>query len=499
MKVYQYILISLFLVATSCTKIDEDIYSGIPIDKYPENEDQVSSLSVTAYNYLKPLIDDDGWWYLAQEVSSDEMVFPTRDTDWDDGGKWRVMHEHNWTNDVEGVNRMWEKFWEGISNINKLIEVRLMSLPQDESIEKQIKQVETLRGFFYYLLLDNYGDVPYLSTFVNAPELPTKLPRVQVFDSVVTNLENNLPDLKKIDRKNMATRYMAHALLAKLYLNAEVYTGTPNWEKAEDYIDSVLNGPFSLANDVLAPFVTENQNNSEIIFAIPYDENNYQGFRLHMRTLHYQHDETYKMTNGPWNGGAVMPEHFELYDSNDARLSYFIYGPQFDIEGKPIIESSTKLPLNISPEIPDIKMNSNDHTQEQIKTSGARIGKYEIKTGAKENLSNDFVLFRLTDFILMKAEVELRKNGVVSNGTLELVNKIRERANVAEFTAIELTLDKLLEERGRELFAEGHRRQDLIRFGKWEGSWEWKEIKDESYRTFPIPKWATDANPNLLK
>ncbi|MBE0641113.1 MAG: RagB/SusD family nutrient uptake outer membrane protein, partial [Bacteroidales bacterium] len=101
-------------------------------------------------------------------------------------------------------------------------------------------------------------------------------------------------------------------------------------------------------------------------------------------------------------------------------------------------------------------------------------------------------LFRISDFYLMKAETEIRQG----NSGDEWINPIRQRAGVSAWSGA--TLEQLLSERGRELYLEGHRRQDLIRFGKWENAWWEKDASTPERRTFPIPKWATDANPNLL-
>jgi hypothetical protein len=142
-------------------------------------------------------------------------------------------------------------------------------------------------------------------------------------------------------------------------------------------------------------------------------------------------------------------------------------------------------------------MQAADFTPEQIRTTGARVGKYEIKIGAKENLSNDFPLFRITDFYLVKAELMIRIGGPGDGD--EWITPIRERAGVGAIEPISgWTLEQLLAERGRELYCEGHRRQDQIRFGTWESEWWEKEAHGPDKRTFPIPKWATDANPNLL-
>lgn len=490
------IILILAIVGTtfySCTKLDEIYYDKIPGHLYPENDAQIANLSVDAYKRLQILIDDNGWWFLAQEMTSDEFCCPVRGSDWFDGGKWLYLHTHQWTNDIDAVNTMWSAFWEGITSCNQIIDM-LNTLEDSEAIHRKKAEVEVVRSFYYYLLLDNYGDAPYLTT-ANLPSdfLPTKISRKAIFDSVTTTVANNIKYLKDIDNKYMATRYMAYALLAKLYLNAEVYTGVPQWEKAGLYCDSVMAGPYSLEADFLAPFKTNNQNSSEIIFSIPFDENTAHGFRLHMRSLHYQSNLTFDMPVGPWNGLCAVYDFYQTYEDNDARKSgYFMTGQQYSHDGKIIIESITNEPLVIDPFVPAINMQEGNFTPKQIRTTGARVLKYEIKLGAKENLSNDFPLFRLSDIYLMKAETEIR----LGRSGDQWINPIRRRAGVAEWNGA--TLQQLLDERGRELWVEGHRRQDQIRFGKWESAWWEKPATTPERRTFPIPKWATDSNPNLL-
>jgi len=280
-------------------------------------------------------------------------------------------------------------------------------------------------------------------------------------------------------------------LLAKLYLNAEVYSGTPQWEKAGDVIDDVLAGPYIFDPNVSGPFKTANEKNSEIIFSIPFDEDNYQGFRIHMRTLHYNSNLTFDMSAGPWNGGCATKLQFDRYESGDIRRDAFlIYGPQKESSGVPLMDGERL--VNLNPFLPALWIKSGSATYEEIKMSGARIGKFEIKLGAKENLSNDFPLFRYTDFLLMKAETEIR----LARSGDQWINQVRDRAEVGPFT--NATLDQLLDERARELFAEGHRRQDQIRFGKWNQAW-WEKSAQDGKSTFPVPKWASDANSNLLE
>lgn len=493
MKKLIYIIGILSVFAVSCTDLDEQVFDSIPGSEYPENADQVSGMAVDAYARLKDLADDAGWWYLAQETTSDELVFPTRDTDWDDGGKWRVLHQHTWTNDVDAVNSMWGNLFGSVTRCNQTID-DLKKLTQSDIIDAKIKEVETMRSFFYYLLIDNYGNVPYITSTIDAPELPFSSARADVFNSITSQLEEALPDLKLIDNKYMATRYMAFSLLAKLYLNAKVYTGTPQYEKAAMYIDSILAGPYALDADVLTPFVTDNGSSRENIFTIPYDEDDFQGFRIHMRSLHYQSNLTFDMSAAPWNGCAVVKDFYDKYEATDNRQDYFLQGPQTTSGGTAIKDDAGRQ-IVLNPVIPALNMNSS-YTPAEIKNSGARIVKYEIAKGAKENLSNDFVLFRLSDFMLMKAELILTPASGITGDADALVNPIRLRANVSAFVG--MTLEQLKDERGREMFMEGHRRQDLIRWGEFGKQW-WEKTADTEDRTiFPIPKWATDANPNLL-
>ncbi len=494
MKKLLYIL-SIIMMSVACTDLTEEVYDKLPSDVYPENEEQVAGLAVDAYAKMKDLVDDAGWWFLAQETTSDELVFPTRDTDWDDGGKWRVLHQHAWTNDVDAVNSMWGNIFGAVTRCNQIVD-QMNQMPQSDLIDAKIMEVETMRSFYYYLLMDNYGPIPYLTSAEDVPEQPFRLNRTEVFNNITTQLEEALPALKAIDNKYMATRYMAYSLLAKLYMNAEVYTGTAQNGKAEAYVDSVLAGPYSLESNVMAPFVTDNSSSSEIIFSIPYDEDDFQGFRIHMRSLHYNSNLTYDMNVGPWNGCAVVKDFYDLYEATDARKSYFLEGPQTDSKGQPIMwepEKDVQIQLDLNPVIPALQMNTSDNTPAEIKASGARVVKYEIAKGAKENLSNDFVLFRLTDFMLMKAELVLLRGGNAD----DYVNPLRVRAGVGEYAG--LTLDELKNERGREMFLEGHRRQDLIRWGDFTKAWWEKDASTAERTIFPVPKWASDANPNLLE
>ncbi len=480
------------LLNSSCTKIQDPLYDSVNENDFPENLTQLAIVPSPAYKQMQYFLDGGGWWF-AQELTSDEMVCPTRHTDWADGGKWAVLHTHEWTNTTEAVSSMWGNFIDGTRFANKIIE-RLQELPQTESSIISISKMKILRSYYYYLLIDNYGDVPYVTKFKDAVAEPEKEPRATIFNNITQEIAKELQVIPIAQiSKYSVTRAMAYSLLAKLYLNSEVYTGTPQWEKAGKYCDTLMTLGYALEPNALGPFITMNENSTENIWTIPFDEDKFKGFNLHMRTLHYNSNLTFDMPVGPWNGFAVTESHYNSYPLGDKRKGYFLVGQQYDIGGKPINDvAAGNLPLIFNPYIPKLIMDASN-TPEEIRMSGARVVKFEIKKGAKADLSNDFPIFRYADILLMKAEAEIRQG---RSGD-EWVNMIRERAGLNDLSGV--TLTQLLEERGREMFWEAHRRQDQIRFGTFNEEGWYKPASDPSRKIFPIPQWAVDVNPNLAK
>lgn len=477
----------------ACTDLEENAYDRLPGTLYPENADQIATAPVAAYQPLNDFLDWGGWWF-CQELPSDEMVCPTRHTDWDDGGKWRVLHTHTWTNTTEANSAMWGTFYKGIGICNQKIE-GLAPTASTDAGKTVIAKLKVLRAYYYYLLIDNYGDVPYVTKFDGAPSQPSKALRANVCDSIITEIKANVKYLPvTLPSKSAVTKGMAYSLLAKIYMNIGVYKGTPDWVTAEKYCDTIIGlNAYSLMSDRLAPFITENQTSPENIFTIGFDEDNAKGFNLHMRTLHYESNKTYDMSVGPWNGFCTTEDHYNTYSSQDKRKSYFIVGQQYDAAGQKLIDpGAANALLIIDPHIAKLQLDASN-TLKEIRMSGARVKKFEIKLGAKDNLSNDFPIFRYADILLMKAESMVRQG---KNGD-DYVNMIRDKAGVTPFSNV--TLDELLAERGREMFWEAQRRQDLIRFGKFNNAWWEKPASAPSRMTFPVPQSAIDANPNLAK
>ena len=186
-----------------------------------------------------------------------------------------------------------------------------------------IAEVKVLRGLFYYWLLDGYGNVPIVKSFADADPNPATASRAEVFTFIKEDLEANVPNLSRtVDQSTYAraTYYMGQALLAKLHLNAEVYTGSPSWQGVIDACDAIIDGgAYSLEGNYFANFNEENSGSAENIFVIPYDENQAQGFNIPAQTLHYSSQETFNLTFQPWNGYCAVQEFYESYEDGDLR------------------------------------------------------------------------------------------------------------------------------------------------------------------------------------
>ena len=496
MKKIFFIALAIISLLPACTDLGDNLYDRIPSADFPENDIQAALMMIPIYKPLQDYCDYGGYWY-AQEIPGDCITAPTRGNDWDDGGKWRALHQHTWTNDIEAVNAMWYRFYKGSYEANKLIEYLQPAIDEgNAAAEITVAKSKVMRCFYYWNAIDNYGDIPYVTSFANAPDLPMKEDRAVIWQSLVDEIEEVYSTIPVTGSKYSVTRGMAFTLLAKLYINAEVYTGTPQWEKADAYLDSVINlGAYSLESAPLAPFVTSNESSPENIFTIGYDENTYTGFNLHMRTLHYESQKTFNMSVQPWNGYAAMEDFYNTFDANDLRKEMFLIGKQYSYDGTLLFDDGANGDtLKFTANIPALKMDEANQTLSEIRMSGARVVKFEIESGASANLSNDFPLFRYADIILMKAETQIRLNGAGAGD--EYINMTRSRAGLTDLSGA--TLDDVLEERAKEFVWEAQRRMDLIRFGKFLDAWWEKEADDSADRTvFPIPQWAIDANPNL--
>lgn len=490
--------LGLMMAGYACTDLTEDQFSEVGQEEADEIEKGLADpqkLVLSAYNKIGGF-GGHGGIFSMQEISSDEMMIPQRGGDWYDGGYWLRTHRHEFGSDIEGLNNTWNMLYGCIAVCNRSIYKAPILIPsQGEAIAAELR---ALRALCYFYLCDMFGNVPIIKSYPgNLEEAATKS-RAEVFAFVESELNAVTPSLARTKTYGRINYYAAKAILAKLYLNAQVYTGTAKWAECVTACNDVLTGsPYSMEADYYTNFKTNNDVSNENLLVIPYNRTTRTGFNLPQMTLHYASQATYNLRDQPWNGYCSLAEFYNSYDNTDKRKKNFVAGPQFGADGvTPIEDPSAEnsdpdgKPLNYTPQI-------NEHFPNCLRQAGVRIGKFEFASGATPDLDNDYPLFRLGDIILTKAEALWRQNNA-SVEALTLVNQIRTRAGVTPFAS--LTADNLLAERGREMFAESWRRNDMIRFGKFFKRYDQFKLLDNEAACkglFPIPKPQLNSNVAL--
>ncbi len=481
--------LALVMIATACEEPEQEIFDGLTPEEVASSDNPflIDVLKASAYSRIIGTWGGHNSLWSLHEVSSDEMVIAHKGADWEDGGQWIRVHQHNFGPTEESIGNSWAYLYTAIGEINLL----LQQYPDVASLTAELR---VLRAMVYLWLIDAYGNVPIILETDTDPTPPTNS-RAEVFSFIESSVVDNLAALPSTNAKTTFNQMSARALLAKLYLNAEVYTGTARWSDAEAQIDAIINsGNYSLESNYFASFATNNGGSTENILTIPYDENNAGGFNLAQMTGHYLTQRTFNLQEQPWNGYASLEAFYNSYEDNDSRKLSFLVGPQFASDGTRLEDISAEdndpdgAPLTFTPEINELRPNS-------LRQAGARVGKFEFQSGAGQSLSNDFPIFRYGDFLLMKAEVRMRQGD--DAGALDYVNQVRQRAGADPLTVIDA--DIMLAERGREVFAEGWRRSDLIRFGKFNDAWWEKPASDPNRNLFPIPQGQIDVNPDLVQ
>jgi hypothetical protein len=480
----------LLLVGQACQEPDQEIFSTIPSDEVLNSEDPdvLAVLAASAYAQLAGTWGAHNSLWSMHEISSDEMAITQKGADWQDGGMWLRMHRHEWLPTEESINNGWNYVFDNVGNVNNL----LKNFNENEILNAELSVV---RALLYYWLLDAYGSVPIIEEDDTNPTPVNNTPQ-EVFNFIESEVQAALPFLQQNSTYATVNYYVAQTLLAKLYLNAETYIGTPRYADAAAAALEVIDGnAYSLEPDFFENFTEQNQGSSENIFVINYDKDNAQGFNLAQMTLHYLSQETYRLQEQPWNGYSSLEEFYNSFDEEDLRRGSFIVGPQFSAAGERLLDNSAEAtdpdgpPLTFTPEINMLAPNA-------WRQAGARVGKWEYAFGSPNSLSNDFPIFRYSDVLLMRAEA-LWRQSPGSTEAVDLVNQVRDRAGLDPVSSI--NADFLLAERGREMFAEGWRRQDQIRFGDFFGSWWEKNPSPQFRKFFPIPQAAIDANTNLIQ
>jgi hypothetical protein len=489
----------------SCVDLEPEVYSKMDAEEFNQNPEVFESKLGDVYVNLQReygYVYREGYWSM-QEYTTDEVVIPTRGTDWFDNGVPIAMHQHTWTFNTRDINNGWSFAYGGTAKCNNVLNNIKMIKGEDESLYDEatwagIAEAKTLRAFYHFLAMDLYGN----ATIDDGIHEVKQYSRKEIYEFIEAELLAAIPQLTNDVRYGSMTRPVAFALLAKLYLNAEAYCGEAQWAKCAQYCDSIINGGYGYMLDpnYMNVFKTTNTNNPEIIFPIVFDSKYAKGNMFHLITLHYVHQEVYGLTTPPWNGPCTLESFYNKYADNDKRKAQWLVGAVLNEAGDTIMyDTGNKaigqdglLPAVITPKVSKIEDPTKANSFE-----GARFVKFEPEYGIEHHANSDFPIYRYADILLMKAECLMRLNGGTANAeALALINEVHTRAGLEPYATI--TLDELLDERGRELAWEGHRRQDLIRFDKFaNGTWEFKEKTPKHVEIYPIPEWVMTANPGV--
>ena len=510
------------LAMASCTDLTETPYSQVTETNIKPS---VGSLIAPAYSPLR-----DVWmgWYGNldfQEETADALLTPVRPNGWYDGGTYIRLHEHRWDVTQGQPAALWDRSFSGINAVNRIIyQMESGAVPVADSLKPGLRaELQALRAYYYSLLLDSFGNVPIVTDFTSK-EVPQQSTRQQVYDFVVAELTAALPTLstaKGTSTYGRVNRWAAEGILARVYLNAAVYTGTPQYDKVLAVTQALMDsGGYQLEPRYRAPFARNNDQSVEIIWTVPYDAVNGCCSNFHMKTLKPELRRVFNLQAQPWGGSASNPQFIDTYDPDDTRLQdTWLMGRQFTPDGK--------YGYNFVKYVPRIDSTAFNN--------GFPVWKYEIYAGETGASDVDYPIMRYAEVLMMRAEALLRTGQADSAAVL--VTQVRQRAfattnpSKATVTGAQLTqgssynygwydtdgvvktgpggapvvnggadvsYGRFLDELGWEFAAEGHRRQDLVRFGVFTTKTWFNHAPNGGYRAmFAIPSGAMATNPNL--
>lgn len=413
---------------------------------------------------------------------------------WGDDGLDQLTTTSSWDGNNKFFRYLYNRIYYTIPQCNNLISI-LNTVSAGNSDEAK-NEARFLRALAYYYLIDAFGK----GVLVTEDNLGTTTPlpestRLELFNYVESELLAIEPVMPPTNSYGRANQFAVDMLLAKLYINAEVYTGQAKYNEAATYVNKVINqGGYSLESNFIKNFSANNNTSTEIIFPLIADAVDSQSY-----------GNTTYIVNGSLSPDTMPIENFgALQGWQGHRATKAWYGLFGDLSSSDDVRAGLFWTQGHNYEMADYREWTDGYPSVKFRNSAT-----DANLTPTDFSSTDFPLFRLADAHLMYAELALRGAANTDTGTaLNYINAVRERSNADAIPAADLDLDFVLDERARELNLEGHRRSDLIRFGKFTGGsyvWPWKgntvdgtSIPD-TYRLFPIPQSALGANPNLTQ
>ncbi|MBM3416999.1 MAG: RagB/SusD family nutrient uptake outer membrane protein [Bacteroidetes bacterium] len=525
MKYNKIILIASVVFLGACTKLTERLNSETTQGSGGGGGGNAAALLQGAYAALNDPFEDQSLFWAAQEHSTDECVGPTRGGDWDDNGIWRVYHNHRWTPDHTFLTDTYRALAQA--------QFAATTVLDNNPTPVQAAEARFIRAFVMWAVLDGWDQVPFRPSSLG--DLTQTLPEVkkgtECADYIISELQTAMPNLPAGNGIGRASQNAARALLIKVYLNKGVYAN----RTAPTFSTSDMNQVITLADQILGSFpaypggFTANffdnfaPNNhvigNELVYTLKCD--NATGFGGNNQSrwycgLHYNQNPS------GWNGFTTLGDFYDAFASNDKRrgggagptvdAGYYtgvsnvtglhvglLFGQQQNAAGTNLLDRKGN-PLSFT------KAVALKETGNNLEVTGIRVIKYVPDLAANFPANNDYVIFRLADILLMKAEAILR-GGTATAGpggygatAPQIVNNIRTHTSRGLGALGTVDLEAVYKERGFELYWEGWRRNDMVRFGKFLAARTLKPgVSDNARLLFPIPNEQLTINPNLTQ
>jgi hypothetical protein len=505
--------LTIALLSPSCSlDIEETDQLIRPENTIFDGVQNVTSYLENIYIAVRGQSEGEGNLYALTEVTTDELMVPTRGTDWGDNGVWRTLHQHTWGPTHSHILTVWNDKNQAVLRANEVIH------ESSNATAEQVAHAKFLRAYNMWIVLDFWGQVPFREATQAVQEIPIVMTSAEAFDFIVKDLEDAIAGLPASNptasNKSRAVKATAMLFLAKVKLNANIYKGAygPNdLQDVIDLVDDIEAEGYALTPDYFDTFAGPDFPNTDVIWAIEAGSGN----RM-WNGLHYHQAQT-DNTGGGWNGFTTLAEFYDKFEGptetnaigsgQEERRGYtqtlastnavnqgFGFGFQFGQmygwrDGAAVaLQDRQGNPLVFTKELPGL-IGNNENT-------GIRLLKYSPANGA---FTLGVVMARFADAHLMRAEAMMRSGG---GNALAEVNELRAmRDNTPPLATLNEAV--MLDERGRELYTEGWRRNDMIRFGAFRGSWQFKDATEGSADghtdRFPIPSSAILSNPNLVQ
>ncbi|MFD0863526.1 RagB/SusD family nutrient uptake outer membrane protein [Sungkyunkwania multivorans] len=525
-KIINYLSAALLIpVAFSCTDLEIEPTDSLILGEGFAGVADINGEIANISNIIAggDLGNQDGL-YALNEVSTDEYVVATRGTDWGDNGRWLAIHRHSWNAELQDVVRAWQRLNSITLNASFVLSDKSVNTSEGDVTELKA-QASFYRAWAMHWILDMWRQVPFRDIELPNSAIPAVLTGQEAIDFIIADLNDAIAGLptvaasSSIDLKDSPTKAAARHLLAKVYLNKHVYLGespqSADMQRVIDAVDAIAADGYTLAAsgdffDIFRP-----SNDVETIWWSPADA----GPRI-WPTLHYNLNSPGN-AGGGWNGFATLSEFYQLFegdpdtnyvgDGQEERRGWvpdattantdnlgigygFLIGQQYEQDGTPLDarDNVGGVPLVFTKEVTKAEYVA-PADNAILETDGTRMLKYHPNEAGGDRRAH-IVKYRFGDAYLMKAEAMFR----MGTDPTTMINALRTQRGASMLTA-PVTEADLLAERGREMYAELTRRQDLIRFGQYTRAWNLKDAGNPNLEIFPIPIADVLANPNLVQ